>query len=49
MNTDACSDPIQESLTVNNKHLDLNNNIIFNDVLSPTQRTYGKRRQCSSK
>jgi hypothetical protein len=38
MITDASSDLIQESLTANNKNLDLNNNIISNEVLSPTQK-----------
>ena len=38
MNTDASSGLIQESLTANNKNSDLNNKIISNEVLSPTQK-----------
>ena len=38
MTTDASSDLIQESLIANNKNFDLNNNIISDEALSPTQK-----------
>ena len=38
MNMDASSDQIQESLTANNKNLELINNVISNEVPSPTQK-----------
>ena len=38
MNTDIVGNPIQENLTTNHNNLDLNNDIISNEVLSPTQK-----------
>jgi hypothetical protein len=38
MNTNAHSDQILESLTANNKISDLINNVIYNEVPSPTQK-----------
>jgi uncharacterized lipoprotein YajG len=50
MNTDANSDQILESLTANNKNSDLINNVISNEVPSPTQKkSYSKKEQFPSK
>ena len=43
MNIDASSDLIQESPTAKNKKLNLINNIIFNKVLSQTQKILQQR------
>ena len=38
MNLDADSDQVQENLTATTKNSDLNNNVIFKEVPSPTQK-----------
>ena len=47
MNTDANSDQILESLTANNKNSDLINNVISNEVPSPTQKNLTAKRNNS--
>ena len=44
MNTDASSDQMQERLTANHKNSDLNNNVISNEVPSPTQKNLTAKR-----
>ena len=48
MNTAACNDPIKKSLNTIQKNLDLNSDITFDDVLSPTQKIL-QQKQCPSK
>jgi hypothetical protein len=47
MNTDTNSNQILKSLTANNKNLDLINNVISNEILSPTQKKSYKSDKCT--